>query len=337
MSDHVTARKIVTTKYFKGLPKLTDFKIVEETLPALEDREILTEALWISVDPYQRIYTQKYPIGATVIAFQVAKVLQSRHPNFKEGALVSVTAGWQTKAVVKPDDAESLSVCLVLPEFGDVSLSMGVGAVGMPGNTAHFGFLEICQPKRGEVVVVSAAAGAVGSHVCQIAKHLGCVVIGLAGSKKKIDWLLNELKLDAAINYKSDDIPACLAKAAPKGIDCYFDNVGGELSSTILLQMNDFGRVSVCGSISCYNDDFWNPSKAPAVQPMLITKNLKMEGFVVTRWRNRWMEGVEKNLEAVKEGWLKCPEHTFQGFDKLPEAFISMLQGENLGKTVVKI
>lgn len=190
-----------------------------------------------------------------MIGGQVAKIIESKHAKYPVGSYVVGSFGWRTHTVYNPD-VKTDSPSYLLPELGNLPVSLGVGILGMPGNTAYFGFLELCQPKAGETVVVTGAAGAVGSVVGQIAKAKGCYVIGFAGSDDKCDWIKNELGFDVAINYKKGDMKAALKAAAPKGVDCYFDNVGGELSSIIINQMNLFGRISVCGSISSYNLDY---------------------------------------------------------------------------------
>lgn len=204
----------------------------------------------------------------------------------------------------------------------------------MPGNTAYFGFLEICQPKEGETVVVSTAAGAVGSLVGQIAKIKGCRVIGITGSDEKCKWITEELGFDTAINYKTADLKKELKAAAPKGIDCYFDNVGGEISSRVIEQLNVFGRISVCGAITGYNEQ---QIKVPAPQSHFVWNQLKMEGFIVHRWANRWMEGVNQMLQWIKDGKIKFQETVTEGFENMPQAFMDMLNGKNTGKAVVKV
>lgn len=207
----------------------------------------------------------------------------------------------------------------------------------MPGATAYFGFLEICKPKAGETVVVTGAAGAVGSLVGQIAKIKGCTVIGFAGSDDKVQWLEKELGFNKALNYKTVDVAKALKEAAPKGVDCYFDNVGGEISSIIISQMNEFGRVSVCGSISAYNEDPTKMPKATILQPSLVFKQLKIEGFIVWRWHDRWFEALSQLTEWIKDGKIIAKEHVTEGFDKVYDAFVGMLAGENHGKAVVKV
>ncbi|KAG4075639.1 hypothetical protein HA402_003464 [Bradysia odoriphaga] len=333
----VIAKKYVFAERFVGEPKLSDFKLVEEELPPLKDNEVLAEALFLSVDPYMRAYVDRLQIGQVMIGGQVAKVVDSKNPNYKVGDNIFGQLGWRTHTVFNPSTDANLLPPYVLPSFGDLPLSLAIGALGMPGNTAYFGFLEICEPKIGETVVVSGAAGAVGSLVGQIAKIKGCTVIGIAGSDDKCNWLKTELGFDHAINYKTEDIAKSLHAAAPNGVDCYFDNVGGEMSSTVLSQMNLFGRVSCCGSISSYNYDSNDRPKVSVIQTSMVFKQLKMEGFIVSRWNNRWMEGIRQMLKWIKDGKIKCNETFTEGFDNIPTAFIEMLQGKNVGKAVVKV
>lgn len=204
----------------------------------------------------------------------------------------------------------------------------------MPGNTAYFGFLELCEPKVGETVVVTGAAGAVGSLVGQLGKLRGCSVIGFAGSDEKCKWLESEYGFDKAINYKSPNLYKQLKEASPKGVDTFFDNVGGDVSSMVSSRMNDYGRISVCGAISSYNSDI---PKVPAVQTAFVFKQLKMQGFLVWRWSDRWMEGITEMAKLVETGKLKYHETVTDGFESTPQAFIEMLRGKNFGKAIVKV
>lgn len=202
-----------------------------------------------------RPYMAEYKPGVTMIGGQVAKIIESKHPKYPVGSFMVGNYGWRSHTIFNPDKDIFERPSYLLPPLGDLPVSLGVGYLGMPGNTAYFGLLELCQPKTGETVVVTGAAGAVGSLVGQIAKIKGCRVVGFAGSDDKCAWLETELGFDKAINYKNGDMRKALRAAAPNGVDCYFDNVGGELSSIIINQMNEFGRISVCGSISSYNTD----------------------------------------------------------------------------------
>lgn len=224
--------------------------------------------------------------------------------------------------------------CYILPKCDGHPTSLGLGLLGMPGNTAYFGFLKLLEPKAGETIVVTGAAGAVGSLVGQLAKLNGCRVIGFAGSDDKCKWLESEYGFDKAINYKSQNLFKHLKEASPKGVDMFFDNVGGEVSSLIFSRMNNFGRVAVCGAIGSYNSDI---PKVNAVQNVFVFKQLKMEGFLVWRWSDRWMEGISEIAKLVQEGKLKYHETVTEGFENTPQAFIEMLRGKNYGKAIVKV
>ncbi|KAK7872298.1 hypothetical protein R5R35_002755 [Gryllus longicercus] len=334
----VLAKRFVLLRHFQGEPKLEDFQLVTEELPPLKDGEVLAEAEYLSVDPYMRVYTLRRPPGDTMIGSQVARVVASKAAGWAVGERFVADLGWRTHTVFHPDAVEKTSFLPMfkLPDLGDLPASLGLGILGMPGNTAYLGFLEICQPKPGETVVVSGAAGAVGSTVGQIAKIKGCRVVGFAGSDDKVKWLKQELGFDAAFNYKTKDIAEALKEGAPKGVDCYFDNVGGELSSIVIHHMNLKGRIAVCGTIATNNADPKNLPKVTVIQRPMITNQLKMEGFTVTQWKSRWMEGIKQNLQWIREGKLKYKETVTEGFDNMPSAFIGLLKGQNTGKAVIK-
>ncbi|CAB3385250.1 Hypothetical predicted protein [Cloeon dipterum] len=334
----VKTKKWILAKKFDGKPKNDDFKLVEEELPPVKDGEVLLEALYFSVDPYMRGHDLSGLIGHQMIGSQVAKVSESKHKDYKSGDLVVGYFGWRSHTIYQADKPAGTDDTKIkpykLPDFHGLSPSLALGVLGMPGNTSYFGFLELCKPKAGETVVVNAAAGAVGMHVGQIAKIKGCRVIGFAGSDDKVEWLKKEIGFDAAYNYKTVDIDKALAESAPNGVDCYFDNVGGEMSSTVIRRMNLFGRVSVCGSISTYNDDV--KPKATLVQEKVIGNQLKIEGFMVYRWQDRWQEGIKQNIQWIKEGKLKYQETITNGFENIPQAFIDLLDGKNIGKAIIK-
>ncbi|XP_032517418.2 prostaglandin reductase 1-like [Danaus plexippus] len=337
VANRILAKKYVLTKHFEGEPKKSDFIVVEEELPQLKDGEILTEAEYLSVDPYMRAYMIRFKMPADMIGGQVAKVIESRSAKVPVGSYVTGSFGWRTHSIVNYDNpsADQQLPVHVLPDFGPYPVSLALGLLGMPGNTAYFGLKELCQPKAGETLVVTGAAGAVGSHVGQIGKILGCRVIGFAGSDEKCQYLKKELGFDYAFNYKTANIRSALKEAAPNRVDCYFDNVGGEISSIIMSHMNKYGRVAVCGSISSYNDT--TLPKVSIVQPSIVFNELKLEGFIVSRWANRWQEGIMANLNWLKEGKLKYQEKVYHGFDNMVDALVGMLRGENTGKAVVKV
>ncbi|CAL1682317.1 unnamed protein product [Lasius platythorax] len=336
----VKAKKYVLVKHFVNDPKPTDLKLVEEELPPLKNEEYLVEAEYLSVDPYMRPYVQRYPLGSTMIGGQVAKIVESKNPNYPVGKRIVGYLGWRTHTIINPKIIDETDMMqqrpYILPDIGDLSPSLGLGVLGMPGNSAYFGLMEICKPKSGETIVISAAAGAVGSHVGQIAKNLGLTVIGICGSDEKCKWL-KELGFDATINYKTAPVAETLRKVAPQGVDCYFDNVGGEISSTVIYQMNPFGRIAVCGGISTYNEDALSLPKCTVLQPAIIINQLRMEGLVIWHWLNRWNEGIEQNLQWIREGKLRYRETVTKGFENMFDAFIGILHGENFGKAIVQV
>ncbi|CAH0579418.1 unnamed protein product [Chrysodeixis includens] len=340
----VKARKYVVKKNFVGDPKKDDFEIVEYELPPLEDRHILVKVEWISVDPYQWAYTSKYKAPYDQFSYQVGIIQASKHKNFPVGTRVVSHHGWCDYCIMNPEvqvDGINFGVLdfgvYKLPDLQGLPASLGIGAVGMPGATAYFGLLEVCKPKAGETVVVTTAAGAVGSVAGQIAKIKGCKVIGFTGSDSKVQWLKKELGFEHAFNYKTVDVGKALREAAPNGIDCYFDSVGGELSYLIMQQMNSYGRVAICGSISSYSHSLAETNNSPTLQPLIVLKQLKVEGFIVFRWMERWPEAFADLSKWIKSGQLKAGEHVTVGFENVVDAFQGMLSGANCGKAVVKV
>ncbi|KAK9886582.1 hypothetical protein WA026_017511 [Henosepilachna vigintioctopunctata] len=333
----VKGKKFVLQKHFNGFPKESDVLIQEEELPPLQDGQFLCESLYISVDPYQRAYPQK--VGSVVLGSQVARIIESKHPEFPVGKHVIAYYGWKTHHILDGTELKLSNLVtpppMIIPDSLDVPLSYFLGVLGLTGISAYFGFLNICRPKPGETVVVTGAAGAVGSIVGQIAKIKKCKVIGVVGSDEKGQWITKDLGFDAFINYKTDNISKALKELAPEGVDCYFDNVGGEISNEILKRMNEYGRISVCGSISNYNDT--EESKAPAVQRIVVGKQLKMEGFLFKQFLNDYQQGVMQLTQWLKEGKIKSKETITEGFENTFKAFTDMLKGKNYGKAVVHV
>jgi NADPH-dependent curcumin reductase CurA len=319
-----------------GMPKETDFSLEEAPVATPGDGQVLVKTSCLSVDPYMRgritgvrSYADPVNVGDVMVGGTVGQVAESRHPGLAAGDFVLGYWGWQDYAVV-----EGKALVKLDPNLAPVSTALGV--LGMPGMTAYFGFIEICKPQPGEVVVVSGAAGAVGSLVGQIAKIKGCRVVGIAGADEKVHWLVNDLGFDGAFNYKtSTDYTAKLKEICPSGIDCYFDNVGGAITDAVFPLLNVFGRVSVCGQISMYNLE--KPEPGPRLLPYTLVKQLKVEGFIVTRWQSRWGEGIAQMAQWLKEGKIKYREDIVEGFENTVKAFIGMLQGENTGKMLVKV
>jgi leukotriene B4 12-hydroxydehydrogenase/15-oxo-prostaglandin 13-reductase len=318
------------------MPKESDFSLEEIPVPTPADGQVLVKTSFLSVDPYMRgritgvrSYADPVNIGDVMVGGAVGQVVESHHTGFATGDFVLGYWGWQEQAVV-----EGKTLLKLNPNLAPISTALGV--LGMPGMTAYFGFLEICKPQSGEVVVVSGAAGAVGSLVGQIAKIKGCRVVGIAGTDEKVHWLVNDLGFDAAFNYKTaTDYTAKLKEICPSGIDCYFDNVGGAITDSVFPLLNVFGRVSVCGQISMYNLE--KPEPGPRLLPYTLVKQLKVEGFIVTRWQNRWGEGIAQMAQWLKEGKIQHREDIVEGFENTAKAFIGMLQGENTGKMLVKV
>ncbi|CAD1470135.1 unnamed protein product [Heterotrigona itama] len=337
----VKAKRFVVVKHFQNNPKPSDLKLVVEELPTLQNEEFLVQAEYLSVDPYMRVYTQRYPTGITMIGIQVAKIIESKNTDFPVGKRIIGPLGWRTHTIINPYGPEHdfLGIKpMLVPDIGDLSPSLLLGALGLTGISAYFGLLDICKPIQGEVLVVSGAGGAVGSHVGQIAKKIfGLTVIGITDSDEKCKWLVEELGFDYAIDYKKEDVEVSLRKAAPKGIDCYFDNVGGEISTSVIYQMNNYGRIAACGSISSYNLDSSSLTKSTILQPPFVFNRLKMEGFLATDWKDRWNEGIQKNLQWIREGKLLYRETITNGFENMFDAFVGMLEGENIGKALVQV
>ncbi|XP_053199322.1 prostaglandin reductase 1-like [Scomber japonicus] len=328
----VQAKTWILTKHFEGSPKESDFELKVEELPEPKDGEVLLEAVFLSIDPYMRPFSAfRMKEGDVMIGTQVAKVIQSKNPAFAVGSHVVGRCGWRTHTVCDGTD-----LIPVMPEWPqDISLSLALGTIGMPGLTAVYGIEEVLGLKAGETLLVNAAAGAVGSVVGQIAKIKGCKVVGSAGSDAKVAFL-KELGFDEAFNYKTiGSLEETLKKASPEGYDCFFENVGGPFSTVALQQMKDFGRIAVCGSISTYNDT--TPQTGPYPQFTMIVKQLKMEGFMQSRWEHKHPETLKRLIGWVKEGKLQCREHTTKGFENMPAGFMGLLKGENIGKAIIAV
>ena len=317
------------------MPKESDFQLVDSPLPSPQPGQALVQSVYLSVDPYMRgrmtgvkTYADPVNIGDVMVGGTVGKVLESKDPSLQPGNFVAGYWGWQEYAVVDARGLQKLN-----PQLAPVSTALGV--LGMPGMTAYFGFLEICQPKPGETVVVSGAAGAVGSLVGQIAKIKGCRAVGIAGTDDKIKYLVKDLGFDGAFNYKTtSDYAAKLKELCPNGIDSYFDNVGGAITDSVFLLLNPFARVSVCGQISQYN--LQAPEPGPRLLPFILVKQLSVGGFIVSRFQERWPQGIAQMGQWIQEGKIRYQEDIVEGFENMPRAFIDMLQGKNTGKMLVK-
>ena len=318
-----------------GLPTLENFAFTESEVPALQDGEVLLRTLYISVDPYLRgrmregkSYIPAFKIGQVIESAVVGEVVESLAPNFNAGDVVVAQLGWRTY-----NTAKAGQLMRIVP---GVSPSVALGVLGVPGLTAYFGLLDIGQPKVGETVVVSGAAGAVGMTVCQIAKFKGCHVIGIAGSDEKNKYLRDELGVEKTINYKTTiNMFDALKEACPNGIDIYFDNVGGVVSDAVLPLINERARIVLSGQISIYNSE--KPEVGVKPQPFLLVRSASMKGFIITQYMPRFGEGISQLAEWFRSGQLKHAETIIEGFENTPNAFIGLFRGENLGKQVVKV
>ncbi|MHD0397109.1 NADP-dependent oxidoreductase [Staphylococcus simulans] len=328
--------QIVLASYPEGLPKETDFRFEAIEIAAPKEGEVTVEIAYISADPYMRnrmkpntnSYIGGFKLDQPITGLAVGQVTASNHPDFKAGDKVSGMLPWQKYSTV---DANHLNV---LPDL-DVPPYLFLGVLGMTGQTAYHGLLDIGRPKAGETVVVSAASGAVGAVVGQIAKIKGARVVGIAGGDQKTNYLVDELGFDAAVDYKKEDYATALAKAVPDGVDVYFENVGGTVANEVFKHLNTFARIPVCGTISKYNDQ--EVSYEPAVQPMLIKHQALMQGFLVQQFKDDFTRAGQVLAQWVKEGKIKTKTSVAEGFDQVPKAFNHLFTGENFGKQVIKI
>jgi hypothetical protein len=329
-------RQILLAARPVGYPKPEDFRLVETPIPEPADGEFLVRGVYLSLDPYmrgrmsaQKSYVRPVEIGAVMEGGVVGQVVRSRHPGFAEGEIVEGRFGWQEYALSSGRGARKVD-----PTLAPISTALGV--LGMPGLTAYFGLLEVGQPKAGETVVVSAASGAVGGLVGQIAKLVGCRAVGLAGSDAKVDYLVRELGYDAGINYRSaGDLDAALEAACPRGIDVYFDNVGGRITEAVSRHVNVFARFAVCGLISQYNLE--TPEMAPRNERFVLVNRVRIQGFIVFDFAARYPEGLRQMATWLREGRLKYREDVVDGLERAPEALIGLLQGRNFGKQLVRL
>ncbi|HEX7440661.1 MAG TPA: NADP-dependent oxidoreductase [Caldimonas sp.] len=323
-----------------GEPTTANFRFVEAPVPQLRDAQVLVRNHFLSLDPYMRgrmndakSYALPQELDAVMGGGTVGEVVESRHPSYKAGDKVVGMGGWQQYVVV--DGAAAGAMRKV--DTSRIPLSAYLGAVGMPGVTAWYGLMKLCEPKAGQTIVVSAASGAVGSAVGQLAKTKGCRAVGIAGGVDKCRYVVEELGFDACIDYKAHAdtkaLYAALKQATPDGVDGCFENVGGAVFDATLARMNAFGRIALCGMISGYNGQ-----PIPLQQPQLILQSrLRIEGFIVSEHMEIWPEALQELGGMVATGKLKFRETIAQGIDAAPEAFLGLLKGRNFGKQLVKL
>nr|TKR78426.1 hypothetical protein D5086_0000282090 [Populus alba] len=342
MSDQEVSNKQVALKnYVTGLPKESDMQIITTNTIKLRVPEgtkdaVLVKNLYLSCDPYMRERMSasdggfsSFELGKPLTGYGVAKILDSTHPNYKKGDLARGFTGWEEYSlIVSPR-------ILIKIEHTDVPLSYYTGILGMPGMTTYAGFYEICTPKKGEYVYISAASGAVGQIVGQFAKLSGCYVVGSAGSKEKVDLLKNKFGFDEAFNYKEEpDLNAALGRYFPEGIDIYFENVGGKMLDAVLPNMRFRGRIAVCGMISQYNLD-----KPEGVFNLMtvVYKRVRIEGFVVTDYYDQYPKFLDFVLPCIREGKIKYMEDISEGLENGPAALVGLFSGQNVGKKLVVV
>lgn len=318
-----------------GTPVKEDFEFSRISIGEPGEGQVLIRTNYISVDPYLRgrmsdakSYVPPFELGSVISSGVIGQVVDSKSPQFQKNDVVTGSLGWQQYSVVKESAIRKIDTKLA-------SASAYLSVLGMTGLTAYFGLLDIGQPKKGETVVISGAAGAVGSTVGQIAKIKGANVVGIAGSDEKIKYLIDELGFDAAINYKTEDVKTALDKACPNGIDVYFENVGGEIGDAVFPLLNKFARIPVCGAISGYNNE--EADIGPRVQSYLIKTSALMKGFTIGDYASRFKEGAKELAGWLQEGKLQYEETVTDGFDHTIDAFLDLFKGANLGKAIVKV
>ena len=320
----------------KGIPQLSDFESIDQKKPEVMQGEVLLKTLFVSVDPYLRgrmsdadSYVPPFELNKPISSGIVAEVVESKNENFKKGDFVSDRLEWKEYQISSGKELQKLDPAIQ-------PLSAYLGVVGMTGMTAYMGLTKIGKPKAGETIVVSGAAGAVGSVVGQIGKIMGCRVIGIAGSDEKVEMLKSKFSFDEAINYNTTkDMKRAVAKAAPNGVDIYFDNVGGPISDAVHRNINQFARVINCGAISLYNAT--ELPMGPRVEGLLIKKSALMQGFIVSDFSDKFAQGAQQLGQWLQEGKLTYEETVVEGFDSIPEAFIGLFTGKNTGKMIVKV
>ncbi|HEY7414539.1 MAG TPA: NADP-dependent oxidoreductase [Ktedonobacteraceae bacterium] len=326
--------QVLFANHPRGWVQESDFRIVETELPALQDGEVLVKNMYLSLDPYMRgrmstakSYTAGMELGQVVVGSTVGVVIESKNPGFHVDDTVLGYFGWQQYGISKGQGLQKITTPGISP-------SAYLGAVGMPGLTAWVGLISIGQPKEGETVVVSAASGAVGSVVGQLAKSRGCRAVGIAGGKAKCEYVVNELGFDACVDYKAGKLKEDLVAATPNGIDVYFENVGGEILDAVLPHLNAFARIPLCGLVSQYN----------ATEPYgvryfgaLLGSRVRLQGFIVSEHAELFPQAQQELGQLLLTGKLKYRESIAQGLENAPRAFIGMLKGENFGKQLVKL
>lgn len=328
--------QIVLAKRPVGMPDSNTFKFIKEDVAEPAESQVLVKTLYVSVDPYMRgrmedadSYVEPYKLNEVIQGGSIGEVIESKSAKFSKGDVVTGMFGWQEYYTATEAEIRKID-----PSQAPISAHLGI--LGMTGLTAYFGLLDIGKPTEGDTVVISGAAGAVGSTVGQIAKIKGARVVGIAGSDEKISFLKDELGFDEGINYRTtSNLKEALNNACPDGVDVYFDNVGGEISDAVLSHLNRYARVPVCGAISAYN--LQEGDIGPRVQTTLIKNSVLMQGFTVGNYADRFKEGAMELGKWLGEGKLTYRETIREGFENIPAAFLDLFEGNNIGKLLVKV
>ena len=330
----MNSRQVLLRRRPVGKPSAEDFEIVDVPLPPIGEGDVLRRTIYLSLDPYMRgrmsegpSYATPVALGQVMVGRTVAEVIESRDPGFSRGDIVAANDGWQTHGVSSGRGLQKID-----PAAAPISTSLGV--LGMPGMTAYVGLLDIGQPKAGETVVVSAASGAVGSLVGQIAKIKGCRAVGIAGGAEKCEYVVKQLGFDDCVDHKRDDFRDALSAACRDGIDVYFDNVGGPVLKAVLARINQNARIPLCGIIADYNAT--EPPAGPNLRPLLVKRAL-IKGFIVYDHNDRLPAFLEDCTAWVKQGLVKYREDIVDGLDRAPQAFLRLFDGTNFGKLLVRV
>lgn len=329
------ARQFVLASRPFGLPSSENFRIETKVLDKLEENEVLLKAWLISVDPYMRgrmsnvkSYAASFEVDQPIRGNILARVIKSRSRSLSPGDTVVGLLPWATYCIEKTENLRKVDTKSFLPGYH-------LGILGMPGLTAYFGIMDIGKPKTGETVVISGAAGAVGIAAGQIAKIQGARVIGIAGTGEKCKLLTDQFGFDASVNYKNSPVlRKTIAGVCPKGVDVYFDNVGGEVTDAVIANLNNHSRFVLCGQISQYNKT--RIPTGPSMLPVFLTRSVMLQGFIVRNYSDHFGEALEQMKKWVRDGTLKYMETVIQGFDKLPDAFLGLFSGKNKGKMLVE-
>ncbi|WP_209123545.1 NADP-dependent oxidoreductase [Alkalihalobacillus sp. BA299] len=329
-------RQILLAKRPESVPDESTFKMVEAQIPVPDENQVLVRTHYLSVDPYMRgrmknikSYAKPFQIGEPLTGDSIGEVILSKNPDFSVGEMVIGTFDWADYSLRDGSELRKINL-------DEAPITTHLHVTGMTGLTAYFGLLDIGKPRPGETVVVSGAAGAVGMVVGQIAKIKGCRVVGIAGSDEKLKYLKEELGFDDVLNYKKvHDIYQELERICPKGIDVYYDNVGGEITDATISLLNFYGRVPLCGQISMLNSE--NIENGPRLFTHIIRRSILLKGFIYSDYKDRFEEGRKALAQWIKEGKIKYKENIVEGLENAPDAFLGLFRGDNLGKQLVKI